>query len=146
MKIEGLRSCYDTVGGIVYFGRMLDKIRLHAKGKLPEDYVVNIGDNPTMFDGRCLNFLKVQYEDLKARTLAGGTDDEILAWCFAKGRKPTDDETLIWNAFMSKRGWRDEARERLNFRKKEAGLEDRDDIQTMFDYIDIDEGRPLRKF
>lgn len=26
------RSAYDQVGGIVYFARMLDKIRLHAAG------------------------------------------------------------------------------------------------------------------
>jgi hypothetical protein len=28
-------------------------------------------------------------------------------------------------------------------RKREAGLENRADIQTVFDYIDADEGRPL---
>ena len=37
--IPGLRSPYDTVGGIVQFGRMLDKIRLHAAGKLPAAWV-----------------------------------------------------------------------------------------------------------
>jgi hypothetical protein len=26
------RSPYDVVGGLVYFPRMLDKIRLHARG------------------------------------------------------------------------------------------------------------------
>ena len=30
MKIPDLRSAHDQVGGIVYFGRMLDKIRLKA--------------------------------------------------------------------------------------------------------------------
>jgi hypothetical protein len=29
-------------------------------------------------------------------------------------------------------------------RKKESGFETRDEIQTMFDYIDADEGRTLR--
>jgi hypothetical protein len=41
MKVPGLRSLYEKVGGIVYFGRMLDKIRLHASGRLPEGY--NLG-------------------------------------------------------------------------------------------------------
>jgi hypothetical protein len=41
MKVPGLRSSYEKVGGIVYFGRMLDKIRLHASGRLPEGY--NLG-------------------------------------------------------------------------------------------------------
>lgn len=42
---------------MVYFGRMLDKIRLHAAGALPVDYVVNLGDaKPTVFDGRICRF------------------------------------------------------------------------------------------
>ncbi len=37
--VPGLRSCYAKVGRLIYFGRMLDKIRLHASAKLPEDYI-----------------------------------------------------------------------------------------------------------
>jgi hypothetical protein len=29
----------------------------------------------------------------------------------------------------------------LDRRKKESGLQNRDDIETMFQYIDVDEGR-----
>ena len=35
------RSPYDMVGGVIYFARMLDKIRLHASGLLPEAYHTN---------------------------------------------------------------------------------------------------------
>ena len=35
-NIPGLRSTYAKVGRLVYFGRMLDKIRLHAAGQLLE--------------------------------------------------------------------------------------------------------------
>jgi hypothetical protein len=43
---------------------------------------------------------------------------------------------------MKKRGWRDEAHERVLVRIKESGLEARAaECVTMFDYIDIDEGR-----
>ena len=75
---------------------------------------------------------------------SGETDDDILQWCFANGRKPSDEEIEIWNGFMSKRGWRDESSERLVQRKKEGGFEDRADIRTMFDFIDADEGREPR--
>ena len=51
------------------------------------------------------------------------------------GRKPTEDEIVIWNEFMRKRGWNDEATETLNRRKRESGLWDRDDIRTMFDTL-----------
>ena len=38
MKIPGLRHSAEQVEGLVFLGRMLDKIRLHAQGKLPPDY------------------------------------------------------------------------------------------------------------
>jgi hypothetical protein len=138
MKAPGLRSCYEMVGGIVYFGRMLDKIRLHAAGTLPADYHANLGGG---FDSRCVNFLGVNYADIVARLKQGGSDEEILQWCFEQGRKPTAEQIEIWNDFMRKRGWRDGLSKRLAERKAESGLSDRNDIQTFFDYIDADEAR-----
>ncbi len=38
MSKVALRSPSEKVGGLFYFGRMLDKIRLNAKGELPPDY------------------------------------------------------------------------------------------------------------
>src|ERR1039457_3274515 len=83
------RSAYAKVGGIVYFARMLDKIRLHSAHRLPADYHQNLGK---AFDGRCSRFLGVDYSALRKRVVQDGTDEEIL----------------IWNSFMRKRGWRDE--------------------------------------
>lgn len=134
MKISGLRSSYEKVGGIVFFGRMLDKIRLHAQGKLPSDY--NLGKG---FDGRCTRFLKVEYMTLVERVLQGGTDEEILEWCFQKGNRPGEEEILVWNAFMTKRGWRDDVSEWLMEEKKKRGFANRDDIQTAFDFHKADE-------
>jgi len=42
---------------------------------------------------------------------------------------------------MRKRGWNDEISETLTRRKKEGGLAERADIETMFQFIDADEGR-----
>jgi Domain of unknown function (DUF5069) len=133
------RSPHDTVGGLIYFPRMLDKIRLFAAGKLPKAYHEFLG---IQFDGRCLNFLKMDYETLKKRVAEGGSDEEVLEWCFARGRRPTPEEIEIWSDFMRRRGWRDALRERILFRLKEAGMESRaGEIATMFDFIDLDEGR-----
>ena len=41
--VPGLRSPYAQVGGLVYFGRMLDKIRKHARGELREDFHEMLG-------------------------------------------------------------------------------------------------------
>ena len=135
--VPGLRSNYDKTGPLVYFGRMLDKIRLHAAAQLPADYHGNLGKG---FDGRCCGFLRVTYPELSARTLAGGTDEEILAWAFAQGGGRTAEECSWWNGFMMKRGWRDEASMLLRQRIKEFGLEGKP-IETMFDLNEFDEGR-----
>ncbi len=136
--VPGLRSPYLKVGRLVYFGRMLDKIRLQAAGRLPAaDYAANLGKG---FDGRCCNFLRVNYDDLKARTLTGGTDEELLTWAHERGGARTDEECEVWNGFMCKRGWRDAGAEVLAKRIKESALEGRP-VTTMFDYLDYDEGR-----
>jgi hypothetical protein len=140
MSYLGLRSPFAKVGGLVHFGRMLDKIRLHAKGELPSDYEANLGKG---FDERCVQFLRVDYNQLVDQVKQGGTDDEILQWCFNIGRHPSYDEIYVWNEFMRKRGWNDEVSETLKRRKKEAGMAGRSEIETMFSFIDADEGRSL---
>ena len=138
MDVEKIRSPYIQCGGIYYFARMLDKIRLHAATRLPIDYQANLGGG---FDARCTSFLWIEYAPLAGRVKEGGTDEEILDWAFNQGRTPGAEEIEIWNDFMRKRGWNDEMSERLAQRKRESGISERDDIQTFFDYIDIDEGR-----
>jgi hypothetical protein len=140
--IPGLRGPHDTINGLVYFGRMLDKIRLHAAGKLPEGWLPMLGTaTEGTFDWRCCQFLKVDYDALKAEVLKGDkSDEQLLEWAYAHGRKPTEQEVEVWNAFMTKRGWRDAGTKRLNERLAEIGLPP-GTVDTMFEYIDLDEGR-----
>ena len=133
-----LRSPSEKIGGLFYFGRMLDKIRLHAKGELPSDYHPNLGKG---FDEKCVKFLQVNYDDLVDRVKKGGTNEEILQWCFSVGCTPSENDVYVWNEFMRKRGWNDEVSEMVERRKAEAGMADRSDIQTSFQFIDADEGR-----
>ena len=135
--IPGLRSCYARVGRLVYFGRMLDKIRLHAAGKLPPDYHGNLGIG---FDGRCCTFLRIKYGDLVERVKQGGSDDDILAWCEQQGGAHSDNDCMVWNGFMMKVGWRDDRTPVLQQRLKEYGLAGQP-IETFFDLNDFDEGR-----
>jgi uncharacterized protein DUF5069 len=133
---------YKKTNGLVYFARMLDKIRLKAAGQLAEGYFLGLEPDDTVFDARCVRFLKVDYDELRKRTLEGGTDEEILEWCYQRsGKRPNDEEIEIWNSFLLKRGWRDAGSAELAATKKDAGFGDRDDIQTFVDYHDADEGR-----
>ena len=141
-KISGLRSPYALVGRLVYFGRMLDKIRLQARGMLPEDYRENLGDEtPGRFDARCSDFLGVTYTAVKERVLRGESDEEVLAWAGAVGTPRSDSDCAVWNTFMMKRGWRDDGRAVLERRIREGGGFPGKTIETMFDYLDFDEGR-----
>ena len=138
MKVTGLRSDYEQVGGLVFFGRMLDKIRLKAAGTLPPDYYTGTA-NRTHFDARCCTFLRLDYERLVARVLQGGTDAEILEWCYANFYRPSSDEIEIWNGFMTKRGWRDSGSAEFEQAKRDRGFGDRPGIQTWFDLHRVEE-------
>ena len=124
--------------GMLYFPRMLDKIRLHLRGELHEDYQENFGALKAA-DGVCCNFLRVHHRDLIDRVKQGGTDEEILEWCFEKGRRLNDGDLFVWNGFASKLGWRDSITPRLEERKNKW----ESPIATTFipDLIDFDEGR-----
>jgi gluconokinase len=141
MSAPGPRSPHDKVGGLVYFGRMLDKIRLHQRGALSAELQPNLGEG---FDKTCVQFLRVPYADIVEYVKGGASDEATLVWCRSRGRDFTDDDAFVWSEFLRKRGWNDALSERLKQRKAESGFSGRDEIQTMFDYIDADEGRPLR--
>jgi len=137
-----LRSPRDQVGGIFVFGRILDKIRLQAReGRLPDGYHLGLVVGGRSFDDRVCRFLGVEFAALQDRVLAGGSDEEILEWCFQMGRRPDAEQIEIWNGFMLKRGWRDGASPSFAQQKAEAGLAERSDILTFFDLMDAEEGR-----
>lgn len=123
---------------MIYFARMLDKIRKFASGTLREDFHENLGIS---LDGICCQYLRVEYNDLKAQVLSGLNDEEVYQWCMDNGRSLNDVDKRIWNSFASKLGWNDTTTPSLIERKKSSGLADRDEIQTMLEYFEYDEGR-----
>ena len=84
-------------------------------------------------------FLGVKYSALTERALAGGRDEELLEWCFLRGRRPNEEEIVIFNAFLVKRGWRDNQVAELEEMKRARGFAGRADIQTFFDFHWADE-------
>ena len=140
--IPGLRSPYDLVGGLVHFGRMIDKIRLHAAGRLPADYHHALGNG---HDRVFCGFLQVDYALLRAHVLAhpDATDDALLEWTYQHGRRLLPVDLTVINGFLSKRGWRDQSAANLPKWLEKSGLT-AEAAQTNFDYIELDEGRPAR--
>ncbi|MGI8819310.1 MAG: DUF5069 domain-containing protein [Chthoniobacterales bacterium] len=50
---------------LIYFGRMLDKIRLHASGQLPQDYQEKLGEPPVPFPCNFGDTANVRFERLR---------------------------------------------------------------------------------
>ena len=113
------KSPKEMTSGMMWFPRMVDKIRLHARGELAEDYHENLGSG---MDKRCIGFLRVEYPKLRERVLQGGSDEEILDWCFEKGRRLDDMDLQVWNSFVSKFGWNDQVTKRLEELKEKLGM------------------------
>jgi len=144
MNVEGLRSPYQKVCGLYHFARMLDKIRLHQAGQLPEEYLPNFGLRAGL-DGHLCGFLGVEHADVCERVRQGGSDEDIAEWCFQRGLRPNKMQMRVWKEFARKFGWNDVAAKFLARIKREDGLEHRADIVTTFDLIDLREGREEEK-
>ena len=140
MKNVRLRSPCEKVDGLVYFGRMVDQIRAHAKGELPPEYQASLGKG---LDEHCVNFLAVSYNLVVQYVDESLSDGAILQSCFAMGHRPSEAEIYMWNEFMLKRGWHDDASQTLKQMKREEGLTARSEIETIFQLIDVAEGRAL---
>ena len=135
-----LRSPYEKICGLVYFGRMLDKIRTLTRGELRPDYVEDFEQD---FDQKCAMFLGVSYELLINYVNQGLTDEAILQSCFGMGHRRSEGEIHMWNEFMRKRGWNDELSGTLEDQKKKRAMLSRSEIKTMFQFMDADSGRTV---
>ena len=128
----------DEVHGYVYFARLCSKVRLHASGELDPEFHPNMGK---AMDAWTCQFLHVDYDELQNIILGDTDDEQALEWCWENGVKPNEHELEWWNSYMRNRGFRDDFTEKIVFRKEEAGWQDRDDIQSFFDYLDAEDGR-----
>ncbi len=140
--MEKLCDDYVETRGVVFFARMLQKIRLEAAGQLPPGYNLGFAD-PTCFDARFCRYWEIDYARVRTLTLEGRSDEQVFDALFGSG--PLNAErVLAWNGFLTKRGWRDNASAELARIKAAAGLGQRDDVQTFVDFHDVDEGRKPR--
>ncbi len=137
-KIIYPRSPRERMAGWVHLPRFVDKIRLHLAGKLHADYQENFTKG---FDGAWLQAAGVsagQFIEAVNNTI---TDGEVSDWV-AQNVKKSDADKAAFNHHVLNRG-RDteELKARLKWRKEQAGLAGRDDIETFVDFIDADEKR-----
>jgi len=124
--------------GWVHLPRFIDKIRLHLAGQLHSDYQQNFTKG---FDGAWLKAAGVSAEKFIEVVKESITDGQVCDWV-RQNVKKTPAEQAAFNSYASNRGAdTEELKARLKMRKEEAGLGQRDDIRSFFDFIDADEKR-----
>lgn len=120
---------------------MIDKIRLHLRGELPDEYRPNFGLSIGL-DGTLCSFLGIEHSDLIERVRSDGTDEEILEWCYARGTRLNPTQKRVWNEFARKYGWNDRASAFLDkVRTDDGNAAETAHLVTAFELMDFREGR-----
>lgn len=137
------RSPKMLVGGIAHLGRFIDKIRLRNAGDIQDYNYITVG-----FDKHLIDFLKIDPKAFEARVLAGGSDQELLAWIHAQGEVPTSEEISQWNHLLLSSGPKDDAaRQRFHGRlhdiaaKRGVPVSSLPSVTTWAEVIELDEER-----
>ncbi|MHB8544410.1 MAG: DUF1348 family protein [Leptospirales bacterium] len=93
-----LRSPREKLAGYVHLPRLIDKVRCHARGILPEDYHPNLlAKNGNTFDGRFLLFTGIDPEDLRKVILSSPDDQTIGRWVEEKALSRSREEIRDWS-------------------------------------------------
>lgn len=137
------RSPKLLLGGIAHLPRMIDKVRLRHRGEIPEYNYLSVG-----FDRYLLDLLGIGGEAFERRVLAGGTDEEILAWVKANAVSLSAEDLRQWERRVVEGGPKDEAaRQRFQARlaeiaaKRGVPVEALPAVTTWADVIELDEDR-----
>lgn len=137
------RSAKVLLGGIAHLGRFIDKIRLRHAGQIQDYNYITVG-----FDKYLIDFLGIDANAFEQRVLAGGTDEELLAWVKMSGCKLSNEEVLQWSKNLLASGPNDDAaRERFRIRLQEVAskrgvtVESLPSVSTWVDVTELDEER-----
>jgi hypothetical protein len=137
------RSPKALLGGIAHLGRFIDKIRLRHAGKILDYNYITTG-----FDKHLVEFLRIDPKAFEQRVLAGGTDEELLAWVAANGKAVTEAEIRLFTRNLLRAKPEDDgARQRFQGRLKDIATKrgvpvaSFPSVHTWADVIELDEER-----
>lgn len=140
-----LRSPRESLGGYILLPRLIDKVRLLAKGQLPQVYAANVLGAEFTLDGRFLAFAGLKAEALRQVIVSSRTDEEVLAWIRDHAKPATPIEKRAWAEQIDR--YRPDAALAEYRRRIYQELAKRVDVGSLsvLDLIDMDEARlPLR--
>ena len=133
------RSGRETLGGVTFLPRTIDKVRAHLAGTAG-DYVALRGLSTRVFD------LFGVTPDQFAEAVRQNPDDEgVLRWLQQHGtKKPSQAEIEQYNQGVLSAGpQNDEGRARFRANLEKLGFGDRTDVTTHVDAEDLEEGREV---
>jgi hypothetical protein len=137
------RSPKALLGGIAHLGRFIDKIRLRHAGQIQDYNYITVG-----FDKYLIDFLGIDAHAFEQRVLAGGTDEELLAWVNLNGKPVSDAEIRLFSRnLLNAVPKDDDARQRFQGRLQEIAtkrgvvVSSLPSVTTWADVIELDEAR-----
>jgi len=137
------RSPKVLLGGIAHLGRFIDKIRLRHAGHIQDYNYITVG-----FDKYLIEFLGIDPQAFEQRVLAGGTDEEFVAWIKTNGKPVSEAEKRLFSRNLLASGPKDEAtQQRFQGRLQEIAtkrgvpVSALPPVTTWTDVIELDEGR-----
>jgi hypothetical protein len=131
------RSPYERLLGYVHLPRLIDKARLHREGRL-----VGYNYKTSGFDKELLAFLQLDADTFEDMANRHTTDEAIADWVQRQGLAHSPEQIEAWNSEMiARQPTSAEQMARFKFTLKELGSENRADVKTYFDLIELDEGR-----
>ena len=137
------RSPKVLFGGIAHLGRFIDKVRLRHAGKIQDYNYITVG-----FDKYLIDFLQIDPKAFEQQVLAGESDEKLLGWVRANGRKHSDEEIVQWSKGLLAGGPKDDAaKQRYQGRlqdiatKRGVPVAALPSATTWVDAIELDEGR-----
>ena len=136
-----LRSPRERLGGYVILPRLIDKVRLHAQGLLPEPYVPFLLRPGLPLDGRFLALTGLQPEALRQAVCSTKHDPDILAWVREASAPNSPEEVEAWSAALEQLRPDPVLARFLARLSPELALQVDFTQHPLFDLIEMDEGR-----
>ena len=131
------RSPYDRLGNISFLPRAIDKMRAHIAGTLGE-YQSHRGYSTQLFD--LFGVTAEEFEEI----VKSNEDDEQVLKVLLERRPLTPQEIEEWNQRSETRTPTDDASWERHWKMlADAGYGDRKDVRTMYDRLDLDDGREV---
>ena len=130
------RSPRDELGEIMFLPRTIDKMRAHLAGTLGE-YKAKVG-----YSERLFAFLDVTADEFEAVVAANADDAGVLAALMERAPRSAA-EIEAFNEQARSYPQDEAARQRHRMLLEEAGYGHRTDITSMFDRLDLDDGRDV---